>query len=524
LSPKRLLFTQEARLELLEGVNLLANAVKLTLGPMGRNVMLERAFGAPLVTKDGFTVAREVILPGKLRNIGAQMVKAVAEKTSEMAGDGTTTATVLAQAVLHEGLKCIAAGMDPMDLKRGIDRATASAVRGLERISMPCQDTRAITQIATISANSDESVGRLIADAMETVGREGVITIEDGTSIEDRIDYVDGMQFDRGYLSPFFVNEQDSLSARLEEPFILLVAGKCSQVRELLPLLGSVAESGKPLLLIAEDFSSAVLALLIINNLRGVIRVAAVKAPGFGDRRNDVLTDLGIVTGGTVIAKVTGLSLEKATLENLGTARQVLVSKDRTTIIDGGGESKAIDDRSSTVRQLIHAATSDYDREKLEERLAKLVGGVAIIKVGAPTEVEMKERKSRVEDALQAARAAAEEGIVPGGGVALVRICADIEATASDNDDQAAGVRLLLRAAEEPLRQIVANGGSNPAVVLSSVREGKGNFGYNAATQQFGDLVDMGIIDPTKVTRLALQNAASIAGLLLTIEAAVVSV
>jgi chaperonin GroEL len=411
--------------------------------------------------------------------------------------------------------------MDPMDLKRGIDKGVAAAIRGLERMSTPCRDTKAISQVATISANSDESVGRLLAEAMETVGREGIVTIEEGTSIEDRIEYVEGMQFDRGYLSPYFVNETDTMSARLEEPFVLLCAKKCSQVAELLPLLGSVAETGRPLLLIAEDFSSQVLAVLVVNSLRGVIRVAAVKSPGFGDRRSEMLADIAVVTGATVIADAADLTLENATIENLGTARQIRVSKDHTTIIDGGGDRKSMDGRSADIRRQIEAAKSDYDREKLEERLAKLVGGVAIIKVGAPSEVEMKEKKSRVEDALSAARAAADEGFVPGGGVALLRICADIDATATDNEDQAAGVRLLSHAAKEPFRQIVANSGKDPSVVLNTVNEGDDNFGYNAATQEFGDLVRMGIIDPTKVTRLALQNAASVAGLLLTIEAAV---
>jgi chaperonin GroEL len=523
LPAKKLLFAQKARLELLNGVDLLADAVKVTLGPMGRNVMLERASGAPTVTKDGFTVAREIAIEDRIRDIGVQMVKAVAENTADAAGDGTTTATVLAQAIFQEGLRFVAAGMDPMDLKRGIDKAATSAMRGLKRISMPCQDTKAIAQVATISANSDDSVGRLLAEAMETVGREGVVTIEEGASIDDRIEFVEGMQFDRGYLSPFFINDEDSMSARLDEPYILLCAKKCSQVRELLPLLGLVAESGKPLLLIAEDFSSEVLALLVVNGLRGVIRVAAIKAPGFGDRRTEMLADIAVVTGGTVISETTGLMLEKTTLENLGSAEQIRVSKDSTTIVDGGGDRKSIDARSADIRRQIEDTSSDYDRDKLEERLAKLTGGVAIIKVGAPSEIEMKEKKSRVEDALHAARAAAEEGIVPGGGVALIRVCTDIEATITDNDDQAAGVRLLLRAAEEPFRQIVANGGGDPAVALNTVKEGTGSFGYNAATMEFGDLVKMGVIDPTKVTRLPLQNAVSVAGLLLTIEVAVTS-
>jgi chaperonin GroEL len=523
LHRKQLLFGQEARLALIRGVDLLADAVKITLGPMGRNVMLDRPFGAPIVTKDGCTVAGDISIPDSFQNIGAQMVRAAAENTSAMAGDGTTTATVLTQAIVREGLRCVAAGMDPMDLKRGVDKAAVSALRGLKRISMPCQDTKAIAQIATISANADESIGRLVAEALEKVGREGVITVEEGSSIEDRIEYVDGMQFDRGYLSPFFINEQDSLSVRLEEPYILLCADRCTNVRELLPLLGLVVESGRPLLLIAEDFSSEVLALLVINRLRNIVRVAAVKSPGFGDRRSDMLADLATVTGGTVITTAAGLTLEKATIENLGRARGVVVSKDRTTIVDGRGERQSIDGRSSEIRRLIVTTTSDDDRQQLEARLAKLVGGVAIIKVAAPSDVEMKEKKARVEDGLHAARAATEEGIVPGGGTALIRICADIAATPTGNDDQAAGVRLLLRAVEEPLRRIVANGGGDPAIVLNSVRQGEGNFGYNAATRQFGDLVKMGVIDPTKVTRLALQNAVSIAGLLLTIEVALTS-
>jgi chaperonin GroEL len=521
LRPKILLRDQAARLQILKGVDRLADAVKVTLGPMGRNVMLERPGSAPTVTKDGRSVAREIAIENRFQNIGAQMVKAVAEKTADMAGDGTTTATILAQAIFHDGLRLVAAGMDPMDLKRGIDKATASAVLGLKRLSMPCQDTKAITQVATISANWDEAIGRLVGEAIEAVGREGIVTVEAGTTTEDRIEIVDGMQFDCGYLSPFFINDQSSMTARLEKPLVLLFANKCSSVSELLPLLGIVADAGQPLLLIAADFSSEVLTLLVVNGLRGIIRVAAVKAPGFGDRRTEMLADIATVLGATVIADSTGLTLEKTTIENLGTAGQICVSKSSTTIIDGGGERKSIDRRSAKIRRQIGAATTDHDQQMLEQRLAKLVGGVAVIKVGAASDIEMTEKKARIEDALHAARAAAEEGIVPGGGLALLRICPDIEATETDNDDQAAGVRLLQHAIEAPFRQIVANGGGDPAVALNTANDGAGNFGYNAVTEQFGDLVKMGVIDPTKVTRLALQNAVSIAGLLLTIEVAV---
>lgn len=521
MPPKKLLFAQQARLALLRGVDLLANATKITLGPMGRNVMLERPWGAPTVTKDGFSVAQEIALENRFENIGAMMVSAAAEQTASTAGDGTTTATVLAQAIFREGLKLVAAGMDPMDLKRGIDKAAAAAMHGLARISTPCRDTKAIAQIASIASNSDTAVGQLLAQAMETVGREGVVTIEDGTAIEDRIECVDGMQFDRGYLSPFFITDEATMSASLDEAFVLLYASQCSRPLELLPLLEAVAKTGKPLLLIAEDFSSPVLSLLVINKLRGILQVAAVKAPGFGDRRTEMLADIASVTGGTVISKDAGLRLESATIDELGTARRIVVGKDRTTLVEGGGERRTIDDRSAAIRRQIEESSSTHDREQLEERLAKLTGGVAIIKVGAPSEIEMKERKSRVEDALHASRAAAEEGIVAGGGVALLRICADIASTSTANEDQAAGVRVLLRAVEEPFRQIVANSGADPAVVLDKVRQGTDHFGYNAASAEFGDMVAMGIIDPTKVTRLALQNAVSVAGLLLTIEVAV---
>ncbi|HEX9875422.1 MAG TPA: chaperonin GroEL [Gammaproteobacteria bacterium] len=523
MAGKQLIFAQQARGEMLKGVNLLADAVRETLGPRGRNVMLEKSWGAPIVTKDGVTVAKEITLENKFQNIGAQMVKEVASQTSDMAGDGTTTATVLAQAIFREGLKAVTAGMDPMDLKRGIDKATAAAVEGLKKISTPCKDTKAIAQVGAISANADESIGRIIADAMEAVGKEGVITVEEGASIDNQLEVVEGMQFDRGYLSPYFINNPGTMSVELEEPFILLYDKKITGIRDFVPLLESIARSGKPLLVIAEDTASEVLALLVVNNLRGAIKTAAVKAPGFGDRRKAVLEDIAILTGGRVISEEVGLTLEKVTLDDLGTAKSVRVSKDDTTIVDGYGDEKAISGRVIELRRQIESTTSDYDREKLEERAAKLAGGVAIVKVGAASEVEMKEKKARVEDALHATRAAVQEGIVPGGGVALLRVRTAIEATKTGNADQAAGVRILLRATEEPLRQIVRNGGSDPSIVLNRVKEGTGAFGYNAATEEFGDMVAMGVIDPTKVTRLALQNAVSVAGLLLTTEAAVAS-
>jgi chaperonin GroEL len=523
MAGKQLIFAQQARGEMLKGVNLLADAVRETLGPRGRNVMLEKSWGAPIVTKDGVTVAKEITLENKFQNIGAQMVKEVASQTSDMAGDGTTTATVLAQAIFREGLKAVTAGMDPMDLKRGIDKATAAAVEGLKKISTPCKDTKAIAQVGAISANADESIGRIIADAMEAVGKEGVITVEEGASIDNQLEVVEGMQFDRGYLSPYFINNPGTMSVELEEPFILLYDKKITGIRDFVPLLESIARSGKPLLVIAEDTASEVLALLVVNNLRGAIKTAAVKAPGFGDRRKAVLEDIAILTGGRVISEEVGLTLEKVTLDDLGTAKSVRVSKDDTTIVDGYGDEKAISGRVIELRRQIESTTSDYDREKLEERAAKLAGGVAIVKVGAASEVEMKEKKARVEDALHATRAAVQEGIVPGGGVALLRVGKAIEATKTGNADQAAGVRILLRATEEPLRQIVRNGGSDPSIVLNRVKEGTGAFGYNAATEEFGDMVAMGVIDPTKVTRLALQNAVSVAGLLLTTEAAVAS-
>ncbi len=523
MSGKRLLFAQHARAEMLKGVNVLADAVRETLGPRGRNVLIEKSWGAPVVTKDGVTVAKEITLDDGFRNIGAQMVKEVASHTSDTAGDGTTTATVLAQAIFREGLKSVSAGMDPMDLKRGIEKAAAAAIENLKTISVPCKDTKAIAQVGTISANGDESVGKIIAEAMEAVGKEGVITVEEGTSIDNQLELVEGMQFDRGYLSPYFITNQESMSVELDEPYILLYDKKITGIRDFLPLLEAIAKSGKPLLAIAEDVSSDALALLVVNNLRGVLRTAAVKAPGFGDRRKAMLQDIAVMTGGRVIAEEVGLTLEKIALEDLGTARKVTISKDDTTIIDGGGEELAISGRVNELRRQIEETTSDYDREKLEERVAKLAGGVAIVKVGAASEVEMKEKKARVEDALHATRAAVQEGIVPGGGVALLRVHEAMQAVRTDNADQAAGVRILLRATEEPLRQIVRNGGGDPAVVLNRVKEGTGTFGFNAATEVYGDMVQMGVIDPAKVTRLALQNAVSVAALLLTTEAAIVS-
>jgi chaperonin GroEL len=518
---KQLLFAQEARAEMLKGVNTLADAVRETLGPRGRNVLIEKSWGAPVVTKDGVTVAKEITLANRFQNIGAQMVKEVASQTSDMAGDGTTTATVLAQAIYREGLKAVSAGMDPMDLKRGIEKAAATAIEALEKSSVPCKDTQAIAQVGAVSANSDASVGRIIAEAMEAVGKEGVITVEEGASIDDQLELVEGMQFDRGYLSPYFINHPETMSVELDEPYILLYDKKIVGVRDFVPLLEAIAKSGRPLLAIADDVASEALALLVVNNLRGVFKTAAVKAPGFGDRRKAVLEDIAILTGGRVISEDVGLTLEKTTLDDLGTAKRVRISKDETTIVDGGGDKRAIEGRVAELRREIEETSADYDVEKLEERVAKLAGGVAIVKVGAASEVEMKEKKARVEDALHATRAAVQEGIVPGGGVALLRVRKAIESTRTNNEDQAAGVRILLRATEEPLRQIVRNGGGDPAVVLNKVREGSGNFGYNAATEEYGDMVQMGVIDPTKVTRLALQNAVSVAALLLTTEAAV---
>ena len=524
MAAKQLVFAQQAREEMLKGVNILANAVKETLGPKGRNVLIEKSWGAPTVTKDGVTVAKEIQLEEKFQNLGAQMVKEVASKTSDTAGDGTTTATVLAQAIFREGLKAASAGMDPMDLKRGIDKAAAAAVAELKKLSTPCTDRKSIAQVGTISANSDEAIGNIIAEAMDKVGREGVITVEEGSGIENELEVVEGMQFDRGYLSPYFINDKESMAAELENPYVLLHDKKISSIRDLLPVLEAVAKAGKPLMIIAEDIEGEALATLVVNNLRGILKVAAAKAPGFGDRRKAMLQDIAILTGGKVISEEVGLSLEKVQLEDLGTAKRVRVTKEDTTIVDGGGDKSAIEGRIKELKQQIEETTSDYDREKLEERVAKLAGGVAVIKVGAATEVEMKEKKARVEDALHATRAAVEEGVVPGGGVALLRAQKAVEALKLDNDDQQAGARILLRAMEEPLRQIVRNGGGEPAVVLAKVKEGQGTFGYNAANETYGDMLEMGIIDPTKVTRMALQNAVSVSGLLLTAECAITEV
>ena len=519
MSAKDVKFGGEARARMMEGVNILANAVKVTLGPKGRNVVLEKSFGAPTVTKDGVSVAKEIELSDKFENMGAQMVKEVASHTSDIAGDGTTTATVLAQAMVREGLKAVAAGMNPMDLKRGMDKAVEAAVEELKNLSKPCTESKAIAQVGTISANSDESIGQIIAEAMEKVGKEGVITVEDGTSLHNELDVVEGMQFDRGYLSPYFINNQQSQSAELEDPFILLHDKKISNIRELLPVLEAVAKAGRPLLIVAEDVEGEALATLVVNTLRGIVKVCAVKAPGFGDRRKAMLQDIAILTGATVISEEVGLSLEKATLNDLGTAKRVQVAKDETTLIDGAGSEIDIKARCEQIRAQVEETSSDYDKEKLQERLAKLAGGVAVIKVGAATEMEMKEKKARVEDALHATRAAVEEGIVPGGGVALVRAQTAVKGLVGANHDQDVGITIARRAMEEPLRQIVANAGCEPSVILHKVVEGSGNFGYNAANGEYGDMVDMGILDPTKVTRSALQNAASVAGLMITTEA-----
>src|SRR5580704_13658398 len=511
-------FSDDARQRMFKGVNILANAVKVTLGPKGRNAVLDKSFGAPTVTKDGVSVAKEIELKDKFENMGAQMVKEVASNTSDEAGDGTTTATVLAQAIIREGLKSVAAGANPMDLKRGIDQAVLVATEELKKLSKPCKDPKAIAQVGTISANADESIGKTIADAMAKVGKEGVITVEEGSGLENELEVVEGMQFDRGYLSAYFINNQANQTAELEKPVILLVDKKISNIRELLPLLEGVAKSGRPLLVIAEDVEGEALATLVVNNIRGILKVASVKAPGFGDRRKAMLQDIATLTGGTVISDEVGLSLEKATINDLGEAKKVVVEKENTTIIDGAGKAADIKGRVESIRQQIEEATSDYDKEKLQERVAKLSGGVALIKVGAATEIEMKEKKARVEDALHATRAAVEEGVVPGGGVALVRALKAIEKLTGKNEDQTTGIKILARSIEEPLRQIVANAGEDAAVVLNRVREGKGTYGYNAATSEYGDMIEMGILDPTKVTRLALQNAASVAGLLLTTE------
>ncbi|ESQ15186.1 MAG TPA: chaperonin GroEL [Chromatiaceae bacterium] len=521
MAAKEVKFSSDARNRLMEGVNVLANAVKVTLGPKGRNVVLEKSFGAPTVTKDGVSVAKEIELADKFENMGAQMVKEVASQTSDIAGDGTTTATVLAQAMVREGLKGVAAGMNPMDLKRGLDKAVAAAVQELQALSKPCSDNREIAQVGTISANSDDSIGEIIAEAMEKVGKEGVITVEEGKSLQNELDVVEGMQFDRGYLSPYFINSQQSQTAELEDPYILLHDKKISNIRDLLPVLEAVAKAGRPLLIVAEDIEGEALATLVVNSIRGIIKVCAVKAPGFGDRRKAMLQDIAILTGGTVIAEEVGLSLEKATLNELGSAKKVLVSKDETTVIDGAGADGEIKGRCDQIRAQIEETTSDYDREKLQERLAKLAGGVALIKVGAATEVEMKEKKARVEDALHATRAAVEEGIVPGGGVALIRALTNIKGLTGSNHDQDVGIAIALRAMEEPLRQIVNNAGDEASVVLHKVADGEGNYGYNASNGEYGDLVDMGILDPTKVTRTALQNACSVAGLMITTEAMV---
>jgi chaperonin GroEL len=521
MAAKDVVFGDLARAKMVEGVNILANAVKVTLGPKGRNVVLERSFGGPTVTKDGVSVAKEIELEDKLQNMGAQMVKEVASKTSDNAGDGTTTATVLAQSIVREGMKYVASGMNPMDLKRGIDKAVQVAVEELAKVSKPCTTSKEIAQVGAISANSDESIGSRIAEAMDKVGKEGVITVEDGKSLADELEVVEGMQFDRGYLSPYFINNQEKQVAVLESPFVLLHDKKVSNIRDLLPVLEQVAKAGRPLLIIAEDVEGEALATLVVNNIRGILKTVAVKAPGFGDRRKAMLEDIAILTGGQVIAEETGLTLEKATLAELGQAKRIEVAKENTIIIDGGGDAKNIEARVKQIRTQIEEATSDYDREKLQERVAKLAGGVAVIKVGAATEVEMKEKKARVEDALHATRAAVEEGIVPGGGVALIRARAAIAGVKGANADQDAGIKIVLRAMEEPLRQIVTNGGEEASVVVAAVAAGKGNFGYNAATGEYGDLVEAGVVDPTKVTRTALQNAASVAGLLLTTDAAV---
>ena len=521
MAAKEVKFGEVARNKKLTGVNMLADAVKVTLGPKGRNVVLEKSFGSPTVTKDGVSVAKEIELKDKFENMGAQMVKEVASKTSDVAGDGTTTATVLAQSMLREGLKAVAAGMNPMDLKRGIDQAVTSAVDSMLDMSKPCADYKEIAQVGTVSANADENVGEIIAEAMEKVGKEGVITVEEGSTLDNELDTVEGMQFDRGYLSPYFINNQDSMSVELENPFILVHDKKISNIRDMLPLLEAIAKAGRPLLVIAEDIEGEALATLVVNNMRGIVKVCGVKAPGFGDRRKAMLQDIAILTSGTVVSEEVGMSLENATLEDLGSAKRVQVTKENSTIIDGAGKTEDINGRVNQIRAQIEEATSDYDREKMQERVAKLAGGVAVIKVGAATEVEMKEKKARVEDALHATRAAVEEGVVPGGGVAMVRAISTVSGISGNNDDQNVGIRIVQRALEEPLRQIVANAGEDSSVVLNKVRESDGNFGYNAASGEYGDMIEMGILDPTKVSRAALQNAASIAGLMVTTEAMV---
>jgi chaperonin GroEL len=521
MAAKEVKFGDDARQRMFAGVNTLANAVKVTLGPKGRNVILDKSFGAPTVTKDGVSVAKEIELEDKFENMGAQMLKEVASQTSDIAGDGTTTATVLAQSILKVGLKAVAAGMNPMDLKRGIDKAAIAIVAELGNLSKPCEDSKAIAQVGTISANTDESIGQIIAESMDKVGKEGVITVEEGSGLDNELDVVEGMQFDRGYLSPYFINTPESQSVELENPYILLFDKKISNIRDMLPLLKGVAKAGRPLLLVAEDVEGEALATLVVNNIRGIVKVAAVKAPGFGDRRKAMLQDVAVLTGGQVISEEVGLSLEKASLEDLGDAKKIQITKENTTIIDGAGEAKEIQSRVQQIQREIEDSSSDYDREKLQERVAKLSGGVAVIKVGAATEIEMKEKKARVEDALHSTRAAVEEGVVPGGGVAFIRANAALETLRGDNDDQNVGINILRRALEEPLRQIVANAGDDGSVILNKVAEGEGDFGYDAAAGEYGALIALGIIDPTKVTRAALQNAASVAGLLLTTEAMV---
>ncbi len=521
MAAKDVKFGDQARQKLLAGVNILADAVKTTLGPKGRNVVLDKSFGAPTVTKDGVSVAKEIELADKFENMGAQMLKEVASKASDDAGDGTTTATVLAQSIVNEGLKSVAAGMNPMDLKRGIDKAVIAAVAHIKSVAQPCEDGKSIAQVGTISANSDESIGKIIADAMEKVGKEGVITVEEGNSLDNELDVVEGMQFDRGYLSPYFITNQDNMSVEQESPYILLVDKKISNIRELLPLLESVAKSSKPLIIVAEDVEGEALATLVVNNMRGIVKVAACKAPGFGDRRKAMLQDIAVLTGGTVISEEVGLDLEGATLEHLGQAKRVTMSKENTTLVDGAGQVGDIESRVAQIRTQIEETTSDYDREKLQERVAKLAGGVAVIKVGAATEVEMKEKKARVEDALHATRAAVEEGVVPGGGTALIRAVDALAELTGDNEDQNAGINIARRALESPLRQIVANAGEESSVITDKVKQGEGNFGFNAATGEYGDMLEMGILDPAKVARTALQAAGSIAGLMVTTEAMV---
>ena len=524
MAAKEVKFGDSGRKKMLAGVNVLADAVKATLGPKGRHVVLERSYGAPSITKDGVSVAKEIELQDRFENMGAQLVKDVASKANDEAGDGTTTATVLAQAIVNEGLKAVAAGMNPMDLKRGIDKATIAIVEQIKQLAKPCTDNKAIAQVGTISANADASIGDIIANAMEKVGKEGVITVEEGSGLDNELSVVEGMQFDRGYLSPYFINKPDTMVAELESPLLLLVDKKISNIRELLPVLEAVAKAGRPLLIVAEDVEGEALATLVVNNMRGIVKVAAVKAPGFGDRRKAMLQDIAILTGGTVISEEVGLSLDTTTLEHLGNAKRVILNKDNTTIIDGSGEQVDIEARVLQIRKQIEETSSDYDKEKLQERLAKLAGGVAVIKVGAATEVEMKEKKARVEDALHATRAAVEEGVVPGGGVALVRALLAISELKGDNEDQNVGIALLRRAVEAPLRQIVANAGDEPSVVVDKVKQGEGNFGYNAATSEYGDMIAMGILDPAKVTRSALQAAASIAGLMVTTEAMIAEI